>query len=66
MVGRNGHDQDQLRQDTTTIENYFHSIQLLFEPKYEAFRVMNLRISNMVVLMDDAYEAHGSLAELVL
>lgn len=49
-----------------TIEAYMFSTLMLFEPKYEAFRMGNAKIANMTILMDDVYDAYGSVEELEL
>lgn len=49
-----------------TLESYLHSTLMRFEPRYEAFRVMNAKIGYLITVMDDVYDTYGSWEELEL
>lgn len=50
----------------STVDTYVFTTLILFEPKYEAFWAVKAKIANLVKLMDDVYEAYGSLEGLEL
>jgi len=48
------------------VEGYFWIMGVYFEPQYELGRKMLTKVGVMVSLIDDTYDAYGTLEELAL
>nr|WNI01950.1 terpene synthase [Psidium guajava] len=48
------------------VEYYFWCCVMVFEPQYTDFREMTTKLVSMITLIDDVYDAYGTLEELEL
>ncbi|KAF6143062.1 hypothetical protein GIB67_041130 [Kingdonia uniflora] len=48
------------------VENYFWTLGVYFEPKYSFGRILTTKMTTIAVLLDDTYDAYGTVEELQL
>ncbi|KAF6153774.1 hypothetical protein GIB67_001007 [Kingdonia uniflora] len=48
------------------VENYYWTLGVYFEPKYSVGRIITTKMTTIVTLLDDTYDAYGTVEELQL